>query len=270
MKTKVLYFFIVSLFLGSCKNDDHQKSKDLTILPDITKPKDESMKTKEFSGDFDSIEVSQAIEAEVVKSDYEKVVISAPSYIIDEIVVSNTNGSLKIQYKSGVRVANINKVRAKIYARDFVKVAASSGAEIKIHDQFTQDKTDVVVSSAGEINGDLEANDMKITASSGGSFSGKIWAVNLIVDSSSSGSVDINGKTKTFAGTASSGADIDASQVSTENAKVSASSGADIEISVISYLEAVASSGASVDVLKSGSVTIGKKEESSGGSVSIR
>ena len=43
----------------------------------------------------------KAIEAEVIKSETEKVEISAPQSIIDEILVENDGGKLHIHYKPG-------------------------------------------------------------------------------------------------------------------------------------------------------------------------
>ena len=75
------------------------------------------IKTQEFVKDFDEIKVAQSISAEVVKSDQEKVVISAPSDIIDDILVENTNGKLYIHFKPNANISARN-VAAKIFAKD--------------------------------------------------------------------------------------------------------------------------------------------------------
>ena len=254
---------------SSCKEDNSKNGKS-TWLPDVTNKDHGPLKQKEFKGDFDEIEVSQAIEAEVIKSDVEKVVISAPANIIDEVLVDNSGGELHIHYKTGFRVMNTNNVKAKIYAKDFSKLEANSAAIIVVRDQFTQDKTDVEISSAGHISGKLEANEMEIDAGSSGTFKGNIWAINLNVEASSAGEVTISGKSKNANLTSSSGSSISAKEVIVENLKADASSGASVEISASSTVEGSASSGGSVNVYKKGNVTTVKKEESSGGSVSIQ
>lgn len=255
--------------LSSCKENENRKEKS-TWLPDITNEDHGPLKQKEFSGDFDEIEVSQAIEAEIIKSDVEKVVISAPANIIDEVLVDNSGGELHIHYKTGFRVMNTNNVKAKIYSKDFNKLEANSAAIIVVRDQFTQNKTDVEISSAGHISGKLEANDLSIDAGSSATFKGKIWAVNLNVEASSAGDVTISGKSKNANLTSSSGSSISAKEVIVENLKADASSGASVDISASSTIEAGASSGGSVNIYKKGKVTTVKKEESSGGSVSIQ
>jgi hypothetical protein len=266
MKYPTILLFSGLIVLSAC-NEKSEKSK---WLPDVTNKDHGPLKQKEFSGNFDEIEVSQAIEAEVIKSDVEKVVISAPANIIDEVLVDNSGGELHIHYKTGFRVMNTNNVKAKIYAKDFSKLEANSAAIIVVRDQFTQDKTDVEISSAGHISGKLEANEMEIDAGSSGSFKGNIWAVNLNVEASSAGEVTISGKSKNANLTSSSGSSISAKEVIVENLKADASSGASVEISASSTVEGSASSGGSVNVYKKGNVTTVKKEESSGGSVSIQ
>jgi hypothetical protein len=50
---------------------------------------------KTYDGDIDQIKVSTSIDAEVIKSDTEKVVISAPSDIMDNIKVDKNGGVLE-------------------------------------------------------------------------------------------------------------------------------------------------------------------------------
>ncbi len=266
MKYSTLLLFSGLISFTAC-NDKTEKSK---WLPDVINEDHGPLKQKEFSGDFDEIEVSQAIEAEIIKSDVEKVVVSAPVHIIDEVLVERRGGEVHIHYKTGIRVMNTNQVTAKIYARDFVKLIANSAASIDIKDKFTQEKTEVKASSAASITGHLEANDLEISVDSSSSFDGKIWAVDLDVDASSAASITISGKAKNAEMSSSSGSSINGKEVTVENLKADASSGASLEISAGSTVDAEASSGGSVNVYKKGNVTVVKKEENSGGSVSIQ
>lgn len=268
MKYTTILFFSGLIILSSCKENDNKNGKS-GWLPDVENKNHGPLKHKEIKGDFDEIEISQAIEAEIIKSDVERVVISAPANIIDEVSVDNSDGELHIHYKTGFRVMNTNNVKAKIYAKNFTKLEANSAGSIVVRDQFTQDKTDIEVSSSGHISGKLEANEMDIDATSSGSFKGNIWAVLLNIETSSAGEVIISGKTKGANLTASSGSSISAKEVVAENVKAESSSGSDIEIGVRSKFEGHASSGGSVKGIKKGNVTIVSKEESSGGSVSI-
>lgn len=271
MKTRSLFIFSALVALGSC-NEKHDRNnrEGNNWVEKVVNKESGPIQSKEFNGDFDEIQVSQAIEAEVIKSETEKVEISAPQDIMDEILVENDGGKLHIHYKPGIRVMNTHKVTAKIYAKDFKKLLADSAAKIEVKDKFTQEKTDIEVSSAGSISGNLEANDMDINISSSSSFTGKIWAINLDVESSSGSTLDISGKAKKADISASSGSSVSAKEVIADHVEADASSGANVQISAVSSVKAEASSGGSVDIIKKGELNSVSKEESSGGSVNIQ
>ncbi|PWN60516.1 GIN domain-containing protein [Chryseobacterium viscerum] len=275
MKTRTLFIFSALAALASCNDKHENRNRDRNgdtsnWVEKVVSKESGPIQHKEFNGDFDEIQISQAIEAEIIKSETEKVVISAPQSIINEILVDNEGGRLHIHYKPGIRVMNISKVTARIYTKDFNKLLADSAARIIIKDKFTQEKTDLEVSSAGSISGDLEANDMDINISSSSSFNGKIWAVNLDIESSSGSTLDISGKAKKVDISASSGSSVSAKGVIADDVEADASSGASVQISAVSSVKAGASSGGSVDISKKGELKNVSKEESSGGSVNIQ
>ena len=272
MKSQTLFIFSAFALLASCeKHDRHNggNGKSSWVEKVVTKD-DGPISHKEVAGDFDEIEVSQAIDAEIIKADFEKVVISAPKNIIDEILVDNDGGSLHIHYKKGIRVMDSHNVSARIYAKNFSKLNANSAAKITVKDKFVQDKMNIEISSAASVSGDLEANDFDISTDSSSSFDGKIWAVDLNIDASSAASIDISGKAKNADITSSSGSSISGKNLVADNVTAEASSGASVDISASSSIKADASSGGSVSVYKKGNVTNVIKEESSGGSVSIQ
>ncbi|MDH6252260.1 hypothetical protein M2347_001987 [Chryseobacterium sp. H1D6B] len=269
MKSTTLFIFSAFVLLASCNEKHERRNKDGGWVSKVTSTDNGAVKQKEFTGDFDEIEVSQAIDAEVIKSETERVVVSAPENIISEILVDNDHGKLHIHYKPGFRVMNSNRVTAKIYTKDFTKLIANSAGKITVRDKFTQEKTEVELSSAASITGDLEANKMEINADSSSSFEGKIWAVDLDIETSSAASVSISGKAKNADVSVSSGSSVSSKEVVAENVKATASSGGSLEITASSSIQAEASSGGSVTVSKRGNVTNITKNESSGGSVSI-
>lgn len=270
MKPTTLFIFSAVALLASCNEKQERREKNNNWVDQVTNKDHGPIKEKEFNGDFDEIEVSQSIEAEIVKSDKERVVISAPENIIDEILVDNDGGKLHIHYKTGIRVMNNHRVTAKIYTKDFSKLIANSAADIVVKDKFTQEKTDIEISSAAKITGDMEANDFDISVDSSGNFEGKIWAVDLDVDASSAASITMSGKAKNADISSSSASSISAREVTAENVIAEASSGASVEISVTSKIDAEASSGGSVNAYKKGNVTNVTKNESSGGSVTVQ
>ncbi|SFZ96162.1 Putative auto-transporter adhesin, head GIN domain [Chryseobacterium limigenitum] len=271
MKSTTIFIFSAFVLLSSC-NDKHERNReDKSNWVDKVTNKDHGPgKEKQYTGDFDEIEVSQAISAEIIKSETERVVVYAPANIIDEILIDKIGSKVHIHYKSGIRVMNGHNVKAKIYVKDFSKLIANSAASITVNDKFTQEKTDIEVSSAASVTGDLEANKFEISADSSSSFDGKIWAVDLDVEASSAASINISGKAKNVDLSSSSGSSLSAKDLIADNLKVDASSGASVEVGATSSIDAEASSGGSVNVYKKGNVTDIKKDESSGGSVTIQ
>lgn len=227
---------------------------------------------KTYFGNIDQIQVSTSINAEVVKSDTEKVVISAPFDIMEYIKVDNNGGKVRVYVNSGFgKSISTKNVKAKIYVKDFTQLSANSSADIKVNDTFTQDRIEVYASSSGSIDvSNLEANDFKIDVSSSGDFSGKIWAVNLNAYASSSGDVNIYGKAKNATLDANSSGDIKATDLMIENANLSASSSGNVTTSVSRSLTANANSSGDVTVYKKGNLEQSKIQKSSGGDVYIK
>ena len=265
MKTLTISVLAAFLLLSSC-NIKSDNGFPYNVTP---KAGTGIIKNKEYKMSFDEIRVAQSISAEVIKSDEEKVVITAPSDILDDILVENEGGNLYIHFKSGINISARN-VAAKIFAKDFSSVKASSSASIVIKDKFTQDKMEIEASSSGDITGNLEANEMSIDVSSSGSFTGQIWAVNLKSEVNSSGDIDISGKAKNTDLSASSSGTLNAQKVLAENANIEASSSGDVSISVSNQLNASASSSGDINVTRKGNLNILSNKESSGGSVSIQ
>ena len=263
MKT-LITTIAVSVLLLSCS----MKSDSLFPLNLSVKEGKGIIKTNQYEMNIDEIKVAQSISAEVVKSDTEKVVITAPSDIMEDILVDNVDGKVFIHFKPNMNISAKN-VAAKIFVKDFTRLEATSSAKITVEDKFTQDKTDVKVSSSGSITGNLEANDLSVDVSSSGSFSGEIWAVNLEAEATSSGDIKISGKTKNAALDASSSGTLNAQNVIAENAEIETSSSGSVSVSVSRQLNASASSSGDISVTKKGNINIISQKESSGGSVTI-
>lgn len=227
------------------------------------------IKTSQFEMNIDEIKVAQSISAEVVKSDTEKVVITAPSDIMDDILVDNVDGKVFIHFKPNMNISAKN-VAAKIFVKDFTRLEATSSAKITVEDKFTQDKTDVKVSSSGSITGNLEANDFSVDVSSSGHFSGEIWAVNLDAEATSSGEINLSGKAKNAALKASSAGTVDAGKLTAEISDIQASSAGNVTVATTNQLNASASSGGNIEVYRKGNLRIVNQNESSGGNISIQ
>lgn len=227
---------------------------------------------KIYNGSIDQIQVSNSINAVIVKSEEEKVVVSAPDDIMEYVKVDNTGGKMRIYMNAGYgKSISTKNVKAKIYVKDFSQLNANSSADIKVNDNFKQDRVDVYVSSSGSIDVvGLEANDFKIEVSSSGDFSGKIFATNLKVSASSSGDVDLIGNAKNASINANSSASINATNLLIENANLSASSSGNVTTSVSRSLSADASSSGDIVVYRKGNLEQSNIQKNSSGDVKIK
>ena len=274
MKTTVITMLAMSFVLTSCvkvKNENGEKGKDGWEFFSGNKGNG-AITEKTYDGDIDQIKVSTSIDAEVIKSDTEKVVISAPSDIMDNIKVALKGGVLAVYVDSGFgNSISTKNVKAKIYVKDFNQLSADSSADIKVLDTFTQDKVDVYISSSASVDvANLEANDLRIYTNSSGDFSGKIWAVNLGAYASSSGDINIFGKAKNATMDSNSSGDLKATDLIVENAILSASSSGDIVTSVSKSLTANANSSGEITVYKKGNLEQTQIHKNSGGDVYLK
>lgn len=274
MKTTVITMLAMSFVLTSCvkvKNENGEKGKDGWEFFSGNKGNG-TITEKTYDGDIDQIKVSTSIDAEVIKSDAEKVVISAPSDIMDNIKVALKGGVLAVYVDSGFgNNISTKNVKAKIYVKDFNQLSADSSADIKVLDTFTQDKVDVYISSSASIDvANLEANDLRIYTNSSGDFSGKIWAVNLGAYASSSGDINIFGKAKNATMDSNSSGDLKATDLIVENAILSASSSGDIITSVSKSFTANANSSGEITVYKKGNLEQTQIHKNSGGDVYLK
>jgi hypothetical protein len=270
MKTFIISTAVMSAALTSCIQVNSEKG-DFTDLFSSNKGHG-PITEKTYEGNIDRIKVSTSINAEVYKSDAEKVVISAPSDIMEYIKVDNSGGNLRIYVHSGFgKSISTQKVRAKIFVKDFSEISADSSADISVKDTFTQNKMKVKVSSSGYVEvQNLEANDFEIETNSSGDFSGKIWAVNLNAEASSSGDINIYGEAKNATLEANSSGDVKASELKVENANLEASSSGNISVAVTQNVNAKANSSGEITVFKKGNLEQLKIDKNSGGDVYVK
>ncbi|MBP7173915.1 MAG: DUF2807 domain-containing protein [Cloacibacterium sp.] len=268
MKTRFFILTASTLLLTSCYKE---KNTDINILDVVTSSKEGkgAMTEKTFNNlNFTEISVATGITADVIKSDENKVIIYAPSDIINKIEVENTGDEVKIRVQKNSNISG-KRVKATVYTKDLTEVSASSAARINIKDQYTRDHISIDVSSSGSIFGDFEVNDLSIDASSAGRYSGKVWAVKSTVDASSASHIELEGKINSAEFDVSSAASINAGQLTANQATLDASSGGSIKINIDKKASANASSGGNISITKQGNPSI-SQSQSSGGSVSIK
>jgi len=260
---RIAFLFVILILAQSCKVDISPRQ----VFTDENSGQviDETYDLK-----FNSISVNTSIDAEVIKSDVQKVVVTAPEKLQEHIRVEVNNGKLNVGMEFNGRISlRVQSIKVKIYTNHFSELSTSSSGNIVLRDKFTQESVSIKANSSGNISGNIEANDLNISTSSSGDFKGEIWALRANLSASSSGDIIISGKVKSVVAKSSSSGDIKAKNLQAEIADLQASSSGDIAISVSDKLDARASSSGDIVVYKKGELSSISKSESSGGSVKV-
>lgn len=196
-------------------------------------------------GGFTGIEVSNAFEVEVKIGAAEAVRIEADDNIMKYVRTEVSGNKLIIKVEN---LHSINNTHLKAYVTMPVlnSINASSASSVKVLD---------VIKGNGRLS---------FSASSAADIEAEVEAPEVEAEASSSGTVKLNGKTKNYKASASSGSNIKSADLLSETTIVDVSSGADAAVYASVNLDAIASSGGSINY--SGAANV-KKNESSGGSV---
>ncbi|MFY0598756.1 MAG: DUF2807 domain-containing protein [Cyclobacteriaceae bacterium] len=214
---------------------------------------------------FESVSVSQGIEAFLAEGTSESARVEVDGNIdIEEVLTEVNGGHLKIHLEGN----NYRNVDVRVYVTyvNLESLKASSAGSIEVEDRVTCDcDFDIDVSSAGDVEIDLESNSLDLEASSAGDIDVRVRTGSIDASASSAGDIDIEGIAKSVDAKASSSGDISAYDLVCDNAELRASSGGSITITVKEELKARSSSGGSISY--KGNPEYTDKESSSGGSV---
>lgn len=116
-------------------------------------------------GEFSELKVYDLIEVELIKSRENKVVITGEN--IDDVLVNNKNGTLKIKMKlEEVFDGGNTKVTLYYNALDIIDV--NEGANVYSKDKIEQFEIDLKAQEGGKINLDLRVNYTNIKSVTGG------------------------------------------------------------------------------------------------------
>jgi hypothetical protein len=217
MKTaRILSLLILSsFFLGSCIDFDNGISGNGNVITEY----------HEVS-DFHGIEASSGLNVYVEFGEMsQEVEVIADENLHEYIEIEVNNGILEIESRRNIRRASSKDVFVKAGKIDEIDV--SSAADFIGENVLITDDIEIDVSSAGDLDIELEATTLRVGVSS-------------------SGSADIKGKGDKIIANVSSAGDLNASEFVVEEGDVDASSAADARVHVTKKIRARASSAASV------------------------
>jgi hypothetical protein len=235
--TKFIVVALTALLVTSCNYNVNLKS--------ITGSGTISKENRSVTNEFKSIEVSNAIDLVLEQSEKTEIIVEADDNLIDGISTRIENGILVIDcdYNSFIDIES-KKVIVKMPSIE--ELQASSASSITSTNVLKGEEIILKASSASSIKLNLEYDRIKAKASSAST----IVLYGLALDLSTE---------------ASSGSEIDASDLFSNEVLAKASSGASIKTNPIVNLKAKASSGGSILYTKTPKSI--EKRASSGGSI---
>ncbi|MEM6358638.1 MAG: head GIN domain-containing protein [Bacteroidota bacterium] len=194
--------------------------------------------------EFEAIKASQAIDVYLKPGSKEAVKVEARGIDLDEVLTEVSGGRLKIYLDDG-RHRNHT---VKVYVT-FVKledISASSAATIISNGTIKGDRLDLSVSSAADIEIDVDVDEIDASASS-------------------AGDIELSGSAKYINASASSAGGVDAYDLEAKQVRARASSGGGVKVFATDEIDARASSGGSIRYR--GNPARSQTDSGSGGSV---
>ncbi|OIQ39381.1 MAG: hypothetical protein BM563_04380 [Bacteroidetes bacterium MedPE-SWsnd-G1] len=202
---------------------------------------------RKISAEFSEIKASHGINVYLTQGTPTDLHVEADENIIDLLVTEVEGNTLKIYFDKNVSRAKARNVY--VTADELTYLKATSGSEIRSE-------------------GTIRAKNLKLSSNSGAELVLAINATEVTCSTSSGAHAKLTGTTKSFAGDASSGSQIDADDLTSQKATAGVSSGADISLHASEELDARASSGGHISF--EGNPAVLNKSKSSGGSISKR
>ena len=239
MKKIALFSLVIFVFASGCRE----------IAGERVKGSGHVITENRSTSDFNSIDVSGAIDVYVRQDSATSVKVEADDNILEYIEVHTEGSRLEIYTENNIRLRPSNKIKVYISSPEYKEIQVSGASSVRCENEITSDVLDVNLSGASE--GRLELNAPKIS-------------VNVTGASNAS----IKGKTKDFEGSASGASEIRGFDLLSENADVDASGASHIEIYASVRIDGQSSGASSVNykgnaqssVEKSGASSVNKKE----------
>lgn len=208
---------VMLLFLTSCNAQNTGKVKGNGNV--ITE--------KRSVGDFDEIGVSGSFDVFLVKGKEGELLIKIEDNLLPLLVTEVDNGKLKIHWKKGTNISTRKEVQITVNFEKFNGVGLSGSGDVIGKDIIKTDKFNVAVSGSGDIELELDVQEMEAAVSG-------------------SGDLDLKGQAINFEAAVAGSGDIDGIDLKTDKAAVRVSGSGGITITVLKELDAKVSGSGSV------------------------
>lgn len=187
---------------------------------------DYSEEIRDISG-FNAIHAGEGIQVYVTQADEFYVKVVAREDILGHIITEVQNGTLKIKHKPGFRIRKAGKQEVFIEMPEITGLQSSSGAGVYSKDILKGQAIELGVSSGALLKAHIDYKQVDASSSSGAEMT-------------------IKGYCKEGEFDASSGAQINASELNVDEVHAEASSGASIKLGQVKAFSANASSGGAI------------------------
>jgi hypothetical protein len=177
-------------------------------------------------GAFRGVQASEGIDVYLRQGDKESIKVEVSGTALKNVITEISGEFLKIHMAEG-RYSGSRTVKVYVTYVSLIKLRASSAANI-----YTE--------------GIVKSKSMSLNASSAATIEVAVEVENLTAGASSASDIKVKGKTITATIEASSAGEVDAYDLSAEEASLGASSAGTIKITVTQRIDARASSGASI------------------------
>jgi hypothetical protein len=238
--TKIIIITLIALLFSSCKFDiDWGEGIDGT--GNVTTEK------RDVKDVFTKVKVERGLEVVISQSELKSIEVEADQNLQEHISTKVENGVLIITSDESIDSSETLIVRVQMPVIE--GLTSTSGSKITVGTTLKGTSIRLDSSSGSEIEAILEYDEIRSTSSSGSSITLSGIALKLFTD-------------------ASSGSDITAESLEVNRVESEASSGSTTSVNPLQELKAVASSGSSIESVTKPAII--NKDESSGGSVSIK
>lgn len=220
----------------------------------------------DVSTNYTSLSVSSGITVELVHSDTGEGFITADEEVLEHVSIVEEGGRVKVSYVPFISVhSDVKTVVTMPLSSALERIEASAAGRVTSARRLLPTSMRVDVSSAAEVEVDMDAQELFLDLTGGASFDGNVVAQNLEVKMNSAAKCDIEGSADYCNAKSGSGSNFRGFALVCRKAVADASNGGTVEISATEELDARASGGGAVRY--KGTPAIVKHDTSSGGSI---
>lgn len=187
------------------------------------------------TGNFKAISVGGSFDVELKSGPVSEVRVEADDNVIKYVDIHVSGNTLKIETKG---INNLNQAHLKVYitSPEINQIKSSGAATVNIKNVLkNEDKIDLDVSGAANINGEVDAPEINTQASG-------------------AGNIEITGRTKVYKATASGSGTIKSSELMSETTNAHASGAGTVHVYSSVSLDASASGAGTIHYKGGGSI----------------